>query len=103
MLTLLVLRSSMNQQCNVNLINLFVPITGVSNPEVHNLSGPRAAVYYFQCTRGPKTKLLAELLRVSYKNRIGLNFTSPFIACGLILSPSELFWIVKVAKVLIVQ
>ena len=53
---------------------------------------PRAAMYYFFCTLGPKTKLWAEL-ESSKKYRIFLYLTSLFIACSLILLPSELFWI----------
>jgi len=66
--------------------------------EVHNLFGPRAAVYYFLVHSRVEDKLLAELLRVAYKNRIGLNF-SLFIALGWILLPSELFWIVISCKI----
>ena len=62
--------------------------------EVHNLFGPRAAAYCFQCTRGPKTKLWADPSGVEYKNIEVVLFKWPFIACGLIWSPAELFRIV---------
>ena len=35
--------------------------------KVHNLFGTRAAVYYFQCTRGLTTKLRSELSKVKYQ------------------------------------
>jgi len=34
---------------------------------VPNLFAPRATVYYFYCTRGPKTKLSSELSKVKYQ------------------------------------
>ena len=41
-------------------------MVGAFRAEVHNLSWPRTAMYHFQCTRGPKTKSLAELSRAKY-------------------------------------
>ena len=50
-------------QCNTSILHRYDDAVYYRGA-VHNLFRPRAVAYYFQCTRGPKTKLWSVLLKV---------------------------------------
>ena len=67
--------------------------------EVHNLFGPRVAVYIFSALEGRRQIWIINLGSQVSKSENKVYLTSLFVVCALILLPSELFHIVISYKI----
>jgi len=72
---------------------------GLDRTEVYNLFFTNGRFVVFLVHSRAKDKIISRILRVEYENPIFLFNYIVFIACGLILFPSELFWIVISNKI----